>query len=425
MDNGEIWSLIARYVAGSISAGDEKRLQDWAAADPYNRKVLDEAIRVWGITGKRLTLREPDTQQEWLALMARINTAKQNPVRQIFLQIPYAVRIAAILILAVALYVVIRQTETSVTPYPRSLSIRTTTDSVKWFYLPDGSRVWLNTHTTLSFDSLFIERKTWLEGEAFFDVVHKNNVPFTVDAGDVRVTVAGTSFNVKSQHNGNIDVVVVTGKVKFESTDIAVQKKYLLAVQDKGTYIAKERLLTVTRNGDHHFLDWKRKAEERDSLGSHEEEPARDSVATTTDDKNKAALNEEADQTDEEEDGFDAELDKAAAAAAAYDSSDVRSRKISSFHDLTNAYSSKRDAIKRTVIAGSITNTSSTVSYRKIRLKITAVTSKGKKSEYSMELSSTKPLQPGQSVRYQQTLFDVASKKTEVQVSIVEAQIIK
>jgi transmembrane sensor len=433
MENGEIWSLIARYAAKSISPGDQDRLLLWADSNPENRRILDEVTRVWGITGKKLTLPEPDTQKEWGALMERIKAEEESPVRKIY-RIPYVVRAAAtlIIVMVVAMYAMLHETENAVTAkYSRKLSAFATTDSVKWFYLPDGSAVWLNAHTTLQFDSSFTQRKTWLEGEAYFEVVSRNNAPFVVEAGDIRVTVRGTSFNVKSQHNGNTEVVVVTGRVEFAASDSTVQKKFLLGVEDKGTYVAKDQLLSVLRNDDPHFLDWKSNAQNNDG----KDQIAHDSVSNnaktksagsaTNKAKNKAALNEEADQTtgnDEEgADSLDLGLDRNVVVAG--DSSDTKHKKISSFKYLSNRYASKKDAVKRTVIAGSITNTSPTASYRKIRLKITAVTSKGKRSEYSLELSSTKPLQPGQSVPYQQTLFDVASKKTEVVVTIVEAQI--
>jgi len=435
MEIGNIWPLITRYAAKSISPRDEERLLLWADSDPENRRILDEVTRVWEMTGHKVSIPEPDTQKEWLALMARIKAEEENPVRQIY-RIPYAVRMAAILIMTmtVGMYVMLRETGDVVTAeFPQKLSVFATTDSVKWFYLPDGSEVWLNAHTTLHYDSSFIQRKTWLEGEAFFQVVPKNNAPFVVEAGDIRVKVVGTSFNVKSQHNGNTEVVVVTGRVEFAASDSTVQKKFLLDVKDKGTYVARDRLLSVLKNDDPHFLDWKNNAQNDDG----KDRIADDSVAVdpklksagsraTNKTKNKAALNEEADQTttdEEEADSLHLGLDQNGVVAG--DSSDTKNKKISSFQYLSNSYSSKKDAVKRTVIAGSITNTSPTASYKKIRLRIIAVTSKGKRSEYSLELSSTKPLQPGQSVPYQQTLFDVASKKTQVEVMIVEAQVAK
>ncbi|MFN8240428.1 MAG: FecR domain-containing protein [Bacteroidales bacterium] len=82
--------------------------------------------------------------------------------------------------------------------------------------LPDGSKVWLNRNSELSYPKEFKEgtRNVKLNGEAFFDISHDASHPFIIDAGNGTVRVLGTSFNVITSNSKNeVEVLVETGKV--------------------------------------------------------------------------------------------------------------------------------------------------------------------------------------------------------------------
>ncbi len=66
--------------------------------------------------------------------------------------------------------------------------------------LPDGSVVWLNSESKITYDKDFgvNNRELTLQGEAFFDVVKNKAVPFIVHAQTVKIVVKGTAFNVRS-----------------------------------------------------------------------------------------------------------------------------------------------------------------------------------------------------------------------------------
>ena len=63
--------------------------------------------------------------------------------------------------------------------------------------LPDGTKVWLNAGSKLSYPSFFEkERKVFLSGEGFFNVAKNEKVPFIVSTGTIDVKALGTQFNV-------------------------------------------------------------------------------------------------------------------------------------------------------------------------------------------------------------------------------------
>lgn len=89
----------------------------------------------------------------------------------------------------------------------------------KRIVLPDGSQVWVNSASTVSYNDDFSkERYIALEGEAFFSVMRDSLSPFRVKAGEMVVEVLGTEFSVKSRlDEPTAEVVLESGSVKVET----------------------------------------------------------------------------------------------------------------------------------------------------------------------------------------------------------------
>lgn len=79
--------------------------------------------------------------------------------------------------------------------------------------LPDGSTVILNTDTAIARDENG-RGVTMYRGEAYFEIAHDPQHPFVIAAGDARVRVLGTRFNVRMQ-DGQTIVTVDDGRVEL------------------------------------------------------------------------------------------------------------------------------------------------------------------------------------------------------------------
>lgn len=87
--------------------------------------------------------------------------------------------------------------------------------------LPDGSRVWLNAASSLTFPTTFqgTARKVMLKGEAYFEIDGNKNAPFIVEASDNNIMVLGTSFNVHAYAEpGTVKTSLCDGVVKVNNT---------------------------------------------------------------------------------------------------------------------------------------------------------------------------------------------------------------
>jgi transmembrane sensor len=79
--------------------------------------------------------------------------------------------------------------------------------------LPDGSRIELDAKTSVRVAQTDKAREVWLdEGEGYFEIATDPSRPFVVRAGDAKVTVLGTKFDV-SRASGQVTVTVLEGRV--------------------------------------------------------------------------------------------------------------------------------------------------------------------------------------------------------------------
>lgn len=90
--------------------------------------------------------------------------------------------------------------------------------------LPDGTKVWLNAASSISYPVAFgvTKRNVTIYGEAYFEVAQDKSTPFTVDVhGRSSVQVLGTSFNINSYADeGSIRTTLIDGRIKVNASVI-------------------------------------------------------------------------------------------------------------------------------------------------------------------------------------------------------------
>jgi len=105
--------------------------------------------------------------------------------------------------------------------------------------LPDGTKIWLNAGSKISYNAEFNKksRDIFLEGEAFFDVAKKEK-PFIVHTSDIDIHVFGTSFNVKSYPDEDrIETTLVEGSIRVDQKKS--EKPIFLNPNEKLVYYKK------------------------------------------------------------------------------------------------------------------------------------------------------------------------------------------
>lgn len=114
---------------------------------------------------------------------------------------------------------------------------RTATAELRTIMLDDGSRVSLGAESAIAVRYAAQRREvTLLSGRAFFEVVPASERPFVVVAGDARITVTGTAFDVRSSP-GVLSVAVQSGTV-----EVALEEgRRLAATLSRGEQLEVDR----------------------------------------------------------------------------------------------------------------------------------------------------------------------------------------
>lgn len=197
-------SRITAFLSGEMTAEEKQSFNEWLNASDINRETFREAKLIWESSGIRYSLQEKNEDMAWSEFIEKRDQTKS-------IQFPLLLKVAAGVALLVTLtYIVFRPTEKGL--------IFQAMDQVKMIYLPDSSRVWLNTGSQLSWsqDKSRNERSVLLDGEAYFEVAKDSLKPFIVSAGEAVVTVLGTSFNVNMDAE-RLTVAVAEGVVAVVS----------------------------------------------------------------------------------------------------------------------------------------------------------------------------------------------------------------
>ena len=131
--------------------------------------------------------------------------------------------------------------------------------------LEDGTKVWLNSETELSYPSRFTgtKREVKLLGEAFFEVTPDKERPFYVKANGMDIRVLGTSFNVSAyQDSESTSTTLVEGSVAVSTANGAertITPSERLAYNKKSHQLSVEKvdteLYTSWINGEFKFRD--------------------------------------------------------------------------------------------------------------------------------------------------------------------------
>ncbi|HEV2563041.1 MAG TPA: FecR domain-containing protein [Rhizomicrobium sp.] len=187
------WVAERRY-ADDWRDEDQARLDDWLAQSPAHMVAYWRLDAAWRRT-------------EWLSAIRPASDATEHRMLPLMLKMAAAFAVIAVIGVAAADYLL--------TPHDRTFS--TAVGGHETVAFADGSRIELNTDTSLRARMNADQRVIWLEkGEAFFQVKHDAAHPFIVMAGNHRITDLGTKFLVRRDPK-KLEVAVSQGRVWFDA----------------------------------------------------------------------------------------------------------------------------------------------------------------------------------------------------------------
>lgn len=197
---------------------------EWIGAHPHRISTLEAAAHMIKAVGyaQVIPLQQKE-KAEILETILRTRSTNSN-VRSKDRYLKIAIKIAAAVGIAVAAYWWLggdSKLELEKIDTVELITRNNPKGQKSLITLPDGSKVKLNSNSSLVFDSNYgiNNRQVMLRGEAFFDVQENAKMPFIIRTGKLQTKVLGTSFDVRSyESEGNIQIVVVTGEVEVSDS---------------------------------------------------------------------------------------------------------------------------------------------------------------------------------------------------------------
>jgi transmembrane sensor len=227
-----IWFLMSRSLTGEASSEENETLFRLLENQPELMQQYELIKKCW----------KPESQQEQnqsangkiahiLQLSAvedALNKGNRTSIPQRVYKFRKTYRFAAVFICFVALALLLTRRNKGKTI--ASHEIVAQKGSRTRTILPDGSTVWVNAGSRISYGPEFNvkNREVILFGEAYFDVLKDPHRPFIVHAGRLNIKVLGTVFNVKSYPDDHTtETTLIRGLVQITMANSSEAPIYL------------------------------------------------------------------------------------------------------------------------------------------------------------------------------------------------------
>ncbi len=252
--------LVKKFLTQDISVEEEKQLLELLQDSSYY-SLYEYYVGIWmdGEARGEASSYSSNTAYQRFELLAQKLQRKQTRVR-----VMQFARYAAAALILVALSTVgfhalkvQKPAETPMAVMPHELLVPR--GSKCEFVLPDGTHVWINSDSKLTYYSDYNQkdRRVFLEGEAFFEVAKDRERPFFVYADDLAIRAVGTAFNVFTS-KGIVETSLEEGCVEL-TREGYVGESLLMTPGEQAIYSKENRQLSVGKADVDILASWRDK----------------------------------------------------------------------------------------------------------------------------------------------------------------------
>ena len=252
--------LIATYLTEGLDKNALAELKAWIAASPENEDYFIQQREVWFSAVSREAASKYNKDKAFDTFKKRIGNRKEIEKTshhgfRLSMLWRYAAIIAVILAVGCFSY---WQGGVNVKDTFADISVEAPLGSRTKLYLPDGTLVWLNAGSRMTYSQGFgvDNRMIELEGEGYFEVRRNEKLPFFVKTKDLQLQVLGTKFNVEGYSDkDDFEVTLMEGSVRVASR-IGLGDTLMLKPDSKAC-LQKDGRLKVIPVDDYNPYRWK------------------------------------------------------------------------------------------------------------------------------------------------------------------------
>ena len=201
MSDSRFLLLLSRKKSGQLTLPEQKELSLLLEQHPEYAFLADAVDDLFTEPFNHAPeVDEHCLESNWEVIHQKINSEQSLPESKNKSKLRYIVyAVAASIIVALLVYYPFVYNSHKM-PKANPNFVSTKKGSKTNLELPDGTQVWLNGDSKITYDKSFggSSRDVYLSGEAYFDVVHNDKLPFIVHTAEIDIKVLGTAFNVKA-----------------------------------------------------------------------------------------------------------------------------------------------------------------------------------------------------------------------------------
>ena len=248
-ENKHIDELIANYLTEGLDKNALDELKTWIAASAENQQYFIRQREIWFSAVSREAASVYDKDKAFENFRNRVESQKeiQSTSRRGF-SLSALWRYAAVVAIIIAVGCISYwQGEVNVKDTFADISVEAPLGSKTKLYLPDGTLVWLNAGSRMTYSQGFgvDNRKVELEGEGYFEVKRNEKIPFFVKTKDLQLQVLGTKFNFRDYpEDHEVVVSLLEGKVGLNNL-LRDEKEAVLSPDERAVLNKANGLLTV------------------------------------------------------------------------------------------------------------------------------------------------------------------------------------
>ena len=248
-ENKHIDELIANYLTEGLDKNALDELKTWIAASAENQQYFIRQREIWFSAVSREAASVYDKDKAFENFRNRVESQKeiQSTSRRGF-SLSALWRYAAVVAIIIAVGCISYwQGEVNVKDTFADISVEAPLGSKTKLYLPDGTLVWLNAGSRMTYSQGFgvDNRKVELEGEGYFEVKRNEKIPFFVKTKDLQLQVLGTKFNFRDYpEDHEVVVSLLEGKVGVNHL-LREEKEAVLSPDERAVLNKANGLLTV------------------------------------------------------------------------------------------------------------------------------------------------------------------------------------
>lgn len=226
--------LIIKYLKKELTSSETEKVTVWLQEDRANQDFLfglEELYQVYCWDELKLSAQ---TAEEWAKIEEQIRKRKTKSRR--LPAYKNVLKYAAILIgIGLTTTYIFWQTQV-IKELQSPVSISTAKGERSHITLPDGTKVWLNACSNISYTNAVFsgERRVKMSGEAYFEVAKNPDAPFVVESKKISTRVLGTKFNIRAYEDENhLTATLLEGSIQLSSTDCRFPRNLILKPGEK------------------------------------------------------------------------------------------------------------------------------------------------------------------------------------------------